>query len=740
MNDRKETMFFRILLCHLVLFINFAFADLCDRLVLQNIDILNHREVHCKDGSAHDVCNANIIQWLQHDCATNIFASIADQCKKLVPKNIQLEQLITAMKNRHQDSFNITCPQLSPEMNFILLSKKSFATENIHKAQKQSIKELNQINQLINQNTNCEIDTHSNFQIKQCQFQKKNCPMSPDQIKDKINFYQQKATDYLEISRSIENIDKELTQIKANLKSWKKTEQQVKISELEKQKSILLHLKNSFYMSYPWLEGNTFKKSLAGRNSSSIQEAMMAQWKDQSNEMKKFQTELSNAELCLSSEQRKCDFNQINSLLYEINDPKTEITYGPNHNKNQQIENRIISEASDMYQCLLESTHIRDDSGNRIKSGLKDVTISALAGLVTGGISTMGRLAVLGTKNLKVAKLTPPIMATLGVTTQLGTSSLLAYRACFQQRSQKNNLDNNDCQFQFQFESEKLEQNCFLTQVTLDAATSGVFHQLSQRLPNLFKKINPKASTNNNSPINTNHHLPEELQKQNPINQIDIEQQFKELTQSRLTRKEKTRQNTNPDGPVRQSRQNQRNFETIIKPKRVPTELISYQNAKSEWSKVNQPLPDDLPYYSLGLNHHLSHFSKQMERVLNRPVNNHAETSLIPISSDSIRKQKMFHIESLKKGALGAALYHIQHSSAAKPILFNLDGISFENYRLYLKNKSPSLSDFTNQEIQILTSDKKYFDHVRWYKNGQELSFEELYQIFHQFNPQLFER
>ncbi len=129
-----------------------------------------------------------------------------------------------------------------------------------------------------------------------------------------------------------------------------------------------------------------------------------------------------------------------------------------------------------------------------------------------------------------------------------------------------------------------------------------------------------------------------------------------------------------------------------------------------------------------------------MEDKFKKSVNSYHETSRLSLTNNIRRSEKEFHINALERGALGAALYHIEHTPNSKSVLFNLDGINFDYFERYFNHQLSMHSNFTNEEIKVLISNKEYFDHVRWFKDGKELSFEELYQIFHKFNPQLFAR
>ncbi len=109
-------MTLRLILTLIILIVPSAKADFCERLIEFNLKQINQRQMYCQDGDAHDVCNANMMKWLQHDCSRNIFASLADQCENNLPKDLNLEELATNINARPFQSISFLCTQYSKEL------------------------------------------------------------------------------------------------------------------------------------------------------------------------------------------------------------------------------------------------------------------------------------------------------------------------------------------------------------------------------------------------------------------------------------------------------------------------------------------------------------------------------------------------------------------------------------------------------------------------------------------------
>ena len=85
-----------------------------------------------------------------------------------------------------------------------------------------------------------------------------------------------------------------------------------------------------------------------------------------------------------------------------------------------------------------------------------------------------------------------------------------------------------------------------------------------------------------------------------------------------------------------------------------------------------------------------------------------------------------------------------KQSGSKKVLLFNLSPhFNFDDFKSYLQNWRPQVGgrfkgNYTNDELAIILSNKEVFDRVRWFRNGRELTFDELRDTFGQMAPDLF--
>ena len=163
---------------------------------------------------------------------------------------------------------------------------------------------------------------------------------------------------------------------------------------------------------------------------------------------------------------------------------------------------------------------------------------------------------------------------------------------------------------------------------------------------------------------------------------------------------------------------------------------------KERWLKA---VPDKekppIPYFALGLNEHLNDFTVKMGNKLDHDVVNYG------FAPTKMRDREAYGDFMLDVVGPNATNIPAQMKELAKrypnqrTMLFDLTGFNPKLYEEYLGrwNRRPMLGDFTNLEIETALSDRNVFDHIRWFKDGKELSFEELAEVLGPYKRSFFE-
>ena len=170
--------------------------------------------------------------------------------------------------------------------------------------------------------------------------------------------------------------------------------------------------------------------------------------------------------------------------------------------------------------------------------------------------------------------------------------------------------------------------------------------------------------------------------------------------------------------------------------------VVPSADEKERWLKA---VPDKekppIPYFALGLNESLNDFTVKMANKLDHDVVNYG------FKPAKLRDQDAYGDFMLEVVSPNMTNIPAQMRALAKQypnqrtMLFDLTGFNPRLYEEYLGrwNRRPVWGDFTNLEIETALSDRNVFDHIRWYKDGKELTFEELAEILGPYKRSFFE-
>lgn len=180
-----------------------------------------------------------------------------------------------------------------------------------------------------------------------------------------------------------------------------------------------------------------------------------------------------------------------------------------------------------------------------------------------------------------------------------------------------------------------------------------------------------------------------------------------------------------------------------VKKKKVVEELRGYiRQVDMRFKKIRPPTwsevsssnpPSHVPYFSLGLTTHLERFTASMRKKHNHDVFDYGATRHIHGTSKNIEAQVNFAHASVDLGfdELKMMEHFIKQAPDHKVILFNLDGVDLKDYTKFPNGR-------TNREIDFILGNKEVFNHVRWFKDEKELTYDELKKLFEPKNPKLF--
>lgn len=155
------------------------------------------------------------------------------------------------------------------------------------------------------------------------------------------------------------------------------------------------------------------------------------------------------------------------------------------------------------------------------------------------------------------------------------------------------------------------------------------------------------------------------------------------------------------------------------------------------------PLPEYVPYLSLGL------FWRHEERmgeisdldVLSRQLTMNLKHKVITYEQFFDEGLvKMDEGREITQDVEAAIRTVMRHAPDSKVILFDLSGIDLQ--RAFDPSYSPKVPDqlkrYTNEEISLITRNKKYFRATIWHKDGKVLTEEEVKALFSPYRPELF--
>lgn len=194
----------------------------------------------------------------------------------------------------------------------------------------------------------------------------------------------------------------------------------------------------------------------------------------------------------------------------------------------------------------------------------------------------------------------------------------------------------------------------------------------------------------------------------------------------------------------------------------------SHAAAHAQWLRITtENPPEGVPFYALGFNElygkkikhpqtgrtmfdsrgnaisveiaNLSNFSDSMTASLRHPVvtyHDYYEKMHGKISEENL--EALFENGIERVAPSGKVLFHIDRLISAakgrKVILFNLDGVDLA----HLESGAQYHDGYTMKELKFILASPSRFNHVRWFRNGRELTYDDIRATFERLRPNLF--